>query len=217
MRGRRFVLASLAGTAAVLLVGYLVAVAAGWDALDARELDEANAAVAVAAVVVLALDAFVPVPASLVMVAVGAAFPLPAALGIAFAGRTAMSLICYVSGRLGHRLTAQFTSAEDRRGARRLLDHHGVYAILLSRPVPIVGESVLFVAGLSRMAARKALAAAALASAAEASAYVLLGSLATGFHAAAALWLVLVALAGAAAWAGTRRGRHEASRSGRPQ
>jgi membrane protein DedA with SNARE-associated domain len=202
--GARFVLLGFAAASALTVAIYLFAVAAGWEALDWAP-ERSSAAAAGAAVVVLALDALVPVPASLVMVAVGAAFTLPLALAIAFAGREAMSLVCYVVGRFGGGAAERLVDPEARLAAKQMLDRHGAYALLLSRPVPVVAESALFVAGLSRMAARRALAAATVASAAEAGAYVLLGRLAGGAWAAGVLWLTLVALAGATALARSRR------------
>ena len=214
VRGWRFVSVAITSTSAIITASYLVALASGWDALGQDTVGQANVTAAAVAMLVLAADALVPVPSSLVMVAVGSAFPIPLALVIAFTGRTAMSLICYLGGRLSCSAAAKVASVEERLAARRLLEHHGGYAILLTRPIPVLSESVLLVAGLSRMPFRSVVLAATLASAAEGSAYVLIGHLASEFYAAAALWLVLIILSCAAAWARIRGNRSQDSPAG---
>jgi 3-dehydroquinate synthase len=193
--GWRFLTIATAATSAAFLASYGLSVALGWDLLERLDLDEANARVAVLGVLALALDALLPVASSLVMVALGSLFPIPVAFGLAFAGREAMSVICFVTGRFGRGLAAMGTTIDERSAASRLLDRRGAYAILLSRPIPVVAESVLVVAGMTGMATRKALAAATLASACEAAAFVVLGHVASGFVTTATLWVVLIALA----------------------
>ena len=107
-----------------------------------------------AAVIVglLTIDLLLPVPSSLVMVLSGTVF-----------GTVTGGLLALVGSLAGNCLGFELTRRFGRHGARRLVgaaeldqmgavfDRHGALAILLSRPLPVMMETLSLVAGLSLM------------------------------------------------------------------
>lgn len=203
--GLRLVAVATAAVATVVVATFLVALVLDLDPLHAATPESSGIGAALLAFTALVLDAVLPVPASIVMLGVGAVFPLAAALALVAGGRMAMSVLCLGIGRGGAALATRVSSADALRAARALVDRHGALAILLSRPVPVLAESVLVVAGMTRMRSGRALGAAGAASAAEAIVFVLAGRLVSGLPAAVVLWLVLLGVAAlVTAWSARR-------------
>jgi uncharacterized membrane protein YdjX (TVP38/TMEM64 family) len=112
----------------------------------------AGAGSALAVVVLLAIDLFLPIPSSLVMILSGAAF------GVAWGA--AISLVGSIGGewlgfelvrRYGRRMAERLVGAEELERLRRVFDRHGAAAIVATRPVPVLMETMSVVAGLSSM------------------------------------------------------------------
>jgi uncharacterized membrane protein YdjX (TVP38/TMEM64 family) len=142
-----------AGLAVFFLAGFLVVEAAGVPWLSAPPSLErwAGPLAAVVAVGLLVGDAVLPVPASVVVLALGSVFGAPLGAVLALVGRSGGTLLGFAIGRrLGPRI-------EDRNGrAERILRRWGVLAIVVTRPVPIIAETVAVVAGASAMTWRAA-------------------------------------------------------------
>lgn len=140
-----------AGLLALFLTGYLVAEAVGVPWLSSPP--PLSAAVGVG---LLVGDALLPVPASVVMVALGGIVGFLPAVGLALAGRVGGTMLGFALGRLIPQ--AALPSSGERAAA--LLHRWGPLAVLVTRPVPLVGETVAVLAGASGMGwARCALAA----------------------------------------------------------
>lgn len=94
----------------------------------------------------LAGDVLLPVPASLVMVANGALFGLGAGALLSTLGGLAASLLGYA---LGHRLRAVVDRLVPDEVARsqEALERWGLAAVALSRPLPLLAETVAVAAG----------------------------------------------------------------------
>jgi len=100
----------------------------------------------------LAADVFLPIPSSLVMVLSGAAF------GVAWGG--ALALVGSIAGewlgfevvrRYGRRVSGRLISDDELVRFNRFFERHGVAAVLITRPLPVVMETMSIVAGLSTM------------------------------------------------------------------
>jgi uncharacterized membrane protein YdjX (TVP38/TMEM64 family) len=95
----------------------------------------------------LAADSVIPVPASLVMTAHGAIFGfLPGAL-LSLAGSVASALITFGIGRAGREFYARFLGQKQEKRAAAMLRRWGPIAIVVTRPVPLLAETVGVMAG----------------------------------------------------------------------
>src|SRR5690606_9981872 len=97
----------------------------------------------------LVVDVFVPVPSSFVMVAHGALFGPWLGTLLSVAGSVGAVLLAYAVGRAGGPLVERLASAEEKARADRLVRRWGAVAVALSRPVPLLAETVAILAGAS--------------------------------------------------------------------
>ena len=144
----------IAAVAGAIIASKLLLDALGVD-LDAyAERWMASAGTGSAAVLVglLAADLFLPIPSSLVMVLSGAAFGV--------VGGAALSLVGSVGGEwLGFEIVRRYGVSASRRivgdeelaRMREVMARHGTSAIIVTRALPVVMETMSVVAGLSTM------------------------------------------------------------------
>lgn len=104
----------------------------------------------------LIADVLLPVPSSLVMVAHGALFGVMLGTMLSLVGSVGASLFGFAIGRRGGRLLERLVTEEERERADLLLRRWGVLAIVVTRPVPILAETVAIVAGTSCLSWRSA-------------------------------------------------------------
>jgi uncharacterized membrane protein YdjX (TVP38/TMEM64 family) len=122
----------------------------------------ARPAAALIGVALLVVDVFLPVPSTLVMVAHGALFGLAGGALLSMIGSIAAALIGFAVGRAGNGAVRRIVTPNEHARAGELLRRWGVLAIALTRPVPILAETVAILAGSSPLTWRQtALAAAA--------------------------------------------------------
>jgi uncharacterized membrane protein YdjX (TVP38/TMEM64 family) len=100
----------------------------------------------------IAADIFLPIPATAVMAALGVIYgPLAggalSAFGSIIAGLTGYGLCRLIGPRLAERLAG----ARGMSHARRLFDRWGGWLVAASRWLPVLPETVAFLAGLVRM------------------------------------------------------------------
>ena len=115
-----------------------------------------------AAVVValLALDVFLPIPSSVIMVLSGALFGVVPGAMLALVGSISGEWLGFeLVRRYGQPMAAALIGENEVPKLDRFFDRHGVMAIIVTRPLPIVMETMSVVAGLSRMTRRVFLAA----------------------------------------------------------
>lgn len=173
---------------------------------EPRSVMDEGAAAAAAGVLLLVVDALLPVPSSIVMVLLGAFFGAGAGAALSMIGRVGAAAVGFAAGRGGGRLMGRALRPEERARGDAFLERWGWLAIVLSRPVPLLAESVMVLAGVSPMRWRRALPAAALGSLPEAVVYGITGAAVATFDTTATVFLALLAVAGVA-WAMARRSR----------
>lgn len=198
---RRYWLA--AGVTLACFTAVFVAVeAAGWSALtNPRPAMEGGGAVAaLIGVALLAGDALLPVPSSIVMVLHGALYGAVAGAALSFAGRMGAATFGFAIGRRGGPLLERVVGRTETERANRLLERWGALGIVLSRPVPLLAETTMVLAGASSLSWPVALAAAAVGSVPEVVVYALAGSAAASFRSTSAVFLAFLAVL-AVAWA----------------
>ncbi|HYF93245.1 MAG TPA: VTT domain-containing protein [Symbiobacteriaceae bacterium] len=169
------------------LAGVLLAIFFAVDGLGIRILSDptpwlarGGPGAAAAGVGLLIADVLLPVPSSLVMVAHGARFGVWLGAALSLAGGLGGALCGFAIGRRGGALLARFVTDAEREQAERLLARWGALAVVITRPVPIVAESVAILAGASGMGWGKLILAAIVGLLPPAILYALAGALAGG-------------------------------------
>lgn len=141
-RGRYWALAG--GIAAFVVATFAVFEAFGLGRafqVDPREVGDA--AWAVLGILLLVADILLPIPSSLVMIANGAVFGIAVGSMLSMSGRVAAFAAGYLVGSLGLK---RFVPANDAT-AKRVLSERAWIGIALSRPIPVLSETIAIMAG----------------------------------------------------------------------
>lgn len=154
----------------------------------------------------LALDIVFPMPASVITVTAGASLGWLGGTIAAGLGLSIGCLIGYGVGRwFGAPFIERFVTEDERRGLDLLMARWGGLGLILTRPIPVLGEASVLLAGASRACVRRTIAATTFANLAVAAIYAGFGALSEGVgsmalaFAAAMLTPVVVALVARAA------------------
>jgi len=153
----------------------------------------AGGAAAAVGVGLLVADVALPVPSSLVMVAHGALFGVVAGTLLSLAGSMGAAVVAFGIGRGGGSLLERLVPDPERRRADALLERWGPLAIVASRPVPVLAETVAILAGASSLGWGPAMAAAAIGSLPAAFVYALTGAVAASVASTAIVFTVVLA------------------------
>jgi uncharacterized membrane protein YdjX (TVP38/TMEM64 family) len=140
------------------LIGFCLALFAAFATLELPLLIDPSARIgaggwlaAAIGVGLLVGDVVLPVPASLVMLAHGALFGVPAGTALSAAGGVGATLVGFAIGRRGRGWVERTVRAGDRVRVERLMREWGDAAVIASRPIPILAETVAVVAGTTGM------------------------------------------------------------------
>jgi uncharacterized membrane protein YdjX (TVP38/TMEM64 family) len=151
---------------------------------------------AIAGVLLLIADVVLPIPSSLVMAAHGALFGVVPGALLSIVGSTAAALTGFALGRAGNDVLRRFVTPAEHDRAGAMLRRWGVLAIVLSRPVPILAETVAILAGSSPLTWRQVTLAAAAGSLAPSIVYAWAGAHANGAASHAAIFCGVLAITG---------------------
>ncbi len=161
----------------------------------------------------LVADVLLPVPASLVMIAHGALFGVVGGTLLSLAGSLGAALFGFSLGRRGGPLLARLVPEEERRRADALLQRWGDLAVIVTRPVPILAETLSILAGASRMGWGTMILATLAGSLPAALIYALTGATARNLDNLALVFSLVLAVAGLFWLVGKRlREREESAR-----
>lgn len=195
----RHVLALIAGVAAAVIASKLLlenVLGIQLEPLMSAWVAHAGAGTAATVIGLLAADLFLPIPSSLIMVLSGAAF------GVVWG--SILSLVGSVGGewlgfelvrRYGRSASARLVGEEELERMSRVFDRHGAAAIVVTRALPVVMETMSVVAGLSAMTRQTFLAASLLGTVPVVVVYAYAGAIskATGSLVPAIVMLIAVA------------------------
>jgi uncharacterized membrane protein YdjX (TVP38/TMEM64 family) len=150
VRGYGLVVAVLVG-GALLLFGI-----AQWSAVPVLTdpvpaMRGAGVAAALLGLGLLVVDVLLPVPSSVVMVAHGALFGLVPGAALSLLGGVSATLVGFALGRRGRWVVERVTTSAQRAEADRLLTRWGPWAVVSTRAVPVLAETVAILAGTSPM------------------------------------------------------------------
>lgn len=168
---------------------------------------------AAAGVGLLVADVLLPVPSSLVMIAHGALFGVVGGTLLSLAGSLGAAVFGFYLGRRGGPLLARLVPAEERRRADALLRRWGDLAIVVSRPVPILAETLSILAGASPMSWGAMIAATLAGSLPAAVIYALAGATARSLDNVALVFGLVLGVAGLFWLVGKRIRQIDESRS----
>jgi uncharacterized membrane protein YdjX (TVP38/TMEM64 family) len=99
----------------------------------------------------LVADVLLPVPSSLVMVAHGALFGVVGGTLLSLAGSVGAALFGFAIGRRGGKFMDRVITPAERSRANNLLARWGALAIIVTRPLPLLAETVAIMAGTSSL------------------------------------------------------------------
>jgi uncharacterized membrane protein YdjX (TVP38/TMEM64 family) len=124
--------------------------------LDLEQVDQqlGNFPVWVAILVALGLliaDVVLPVPSSLIMIANGALFGLPMGALISLMGGFGASLVGYWLGRTGSPRLQKWIPPSDLERGHRFFERWGSLSVIVSRPIPLISETVAVAAGICKL------------------------------------------------------------------
>jgi uncharacterized membrane protein YdjX (TVP38/TMEM64 family) len=118
-------------------------------------LDAPGAGSAGVIIALLAADVFLPVPSSVIMVLSGAAFGVLWGSVFALVGSVLGEWLGFeLVRRFGRRASNRLAGDSDMTEVNRFFERYGAVAVIVSRPLPVVMETMSLVAGLSHMRRR---------------------------------------------------------------
>ena len=97
----------------------------------------------------LVADVLLPIPSSLVMIAHGLCFGFAVGALLSLVGSVGAGLVAFSLGRYGHPLLRRLIPPAEKRHADALFARWGALAILVTRPIPILAETMAILAGAS--------------------------------------------------------------------
>ncbi len=114
-----------------------------------HRLSTAAAVTVIAAL--LALDVFLPVPSSVVSAAAGALLGFFWGAAVIWAGMTVSCVLGYLVGARSLRLTRRFVGERGLARAAAVARRRGLIALALCRPVPVLAEASVVMAGATEV------------------------------------------------------------------
>jgi membrane protein DedA with SNARE-associated domain len=102
----------------------------------------------------------------------------------------------YLIGSKGNRLARKFSSEAEEAKARTFLEKYGSIAIIASRPIPVLAESVSIMSGTLNWSYKKVLLNSFVGLLPVSFVYSLTGAYSTSFNSAAIAFLINIGMAG---------------------
>jgi len=143
----------------------------------------------------LVADVLLPVPSSVVMVGYGALYGVVLGTLLSLLGSVGAALFGYALGRWGGDRLERVFPGGARRQAERTLNRYGLLAVTITRPVPLLAETVMVLAGASRLPVWQVALASALGSLPASALYAVAGATAAQ---TSWIWMIAILLASTA-------------------
>ncbi|MBC7923563.1 MAG: VTT domain-containing protein [Ferruginibacter sp.] len=157
---------------------------------------ESTFTLALVSVLLLGVDVVLPVPSSVVMLSNGVFFGFALGGVLSVAGGLLSAAVGYWIGRRGQRLAQRFSTPADEQRARGFLEKYGYLAVVISRPIPILAESIAILSGTLPLDFRKVFVSSLLGLLPVAFIYSFAGAYSTSFDNAGWAFLLNLAVAG---------------------
>jgi uncharacterized membrane protein YdjX (TVP38/TMEM64 family) len=166
-------------------------------------LDKNSPWTALLAILLLSADVVIPVPSSIMMTVNGALFGIWLGAAVSLLGGLGAALIGFSLGRWMTPLVQSWVSQQEWEQARRFLTRWGSIGIIITRPIPILAETMSIVAGTS-LSCQEVLRASFWGLLPIALLYSLSGAMATDLITSLASFFISLAMAGIFWWVGRR-------------
>jgi uncharacterized membrane protein YdjX (TVP38/TMEM64 family) len=144
----------------------------------------------------LIADVVLPVPSSIVMVAHGALFGVLWGTILSLIGSVGAAVFGFAIGRRGGALLERVVTPAERARASSILARWGTLAIIVTRPVPLLAETVAIMAGASSMTWRAIITASIAGSLPPALLYALTGAAVANLQNTALMFGIVLLIAG---------------------
>lgn len=192
--------------AILILISFLLVEALGVPLLTDPS-DDIRAGGWIAALIgggLLLADVFIPIPSSVIMIAHGAAFGVIGGFLLSFAASVGGAMIGWWVGHKGSPIMNRIVTPRERRQANAFILRYGLLAIIISRLLPIVAETVAIMAGTTDIGWKRMLVATSIGAVPPALIYAIAGSATTDI-ASGMLVTVGVIIVAVIAWVIGRR------------
>ncbi len=144
----------------------------------------------------LIADVFLPVPSSLVMVAHGSLFGVVVGTVLSLVGSVGAALLGFAVGRRGGKLLKRVITPAEQSRANNMLERWGVLAIIVTRPIPMLAETVAIMSGASSLSWSTVALASFVGSLPPAVLYALTGAAVANFQVTSLMFVVVLLVAG---------------------
>jgi uncharacterized membrane protein YdjX (TVP38/TMEM64 family) len=144
----------------------------------------------------LIADVFLPVPSSLVMVAHGSLFGVVIGTLLSLLGSVGAALLGFAVGRRGGKLLERVITPAEQSRANNMLERWGVLAIIVTRPIPMLAETVAIMSGASTLSWSTVALASFAGSLPPALLYALTGAAVANFQTTSLMFVVVLLIAG---------------------
>jgi len=178
-------------------------------------MKQAGVVAAIIGVSLLIADVVLPVPSSLVMVAHGALFGVVTGTFLSLLGSVGAALFGFAIGRRGGPLLNRILTPDERARADRMLARWGTLAVIVTRPIPLLAETVAIMAGASPLGWGRMALASLIGSLAPAVLYALTGAAVANFQSTSLIFGIVLVVTGSFWLAGRLLERYVKARKGR--
>lgn len=144
----------------------------------------------------LIADVFLPVPSSLVMVAHGSLFGVVAGTLLSLVGSVGAALLGFAIGRRGGKFLERVVTPAEQARANNMLERWGMLAIIVTRPIPVLAETVAIMSGASSLSWSTVALASVVGSLPPALLYALTGAAVANFQTTSLMFGVVLLVAG---------------------
>jgi uncharacterized membrane protein YdjX (TVP38/TMEM64 family) len=144
----------------------------------------------------LGIDVILPIPSSFIMISNGILFGFVLGGILSLVGGLISSMVGYFIGYKSTKLAKKFSSATEEAKARTFLEKYGSIAIIASRPIPVLAESVSIMSGTLQWSFRKILLNSFIGLLPISFVYSLTGAYSTSFNSAGIAFLINIGMAG---------------------
>jgi uncharacterized membrane protein YdjX (TVP38/TMEM64 family) len=135
----------------LLLFGAFMAFGLDFEEIPDRLGGMTLALAGLLAIGLLIADVFLPIPSSLIMIANGALLGTLGGGMLSLVGGTGAALTGYWVGRMGQKVAQKWVKESELARGKQFFDRWGLFSVILSRPIPLISETVAVVAGLCKM------------------------------------------------------------------
>ncbi len=142
-------------------------------------------AAALISVALLGVDVVLPIPSSFVMISNGVLFGVGLGGMLSVIGGLISSGVGYWLGAKSKRLAARFTSGSEESQTKAFLERYGYLAVIASRPIPVLAESVSIISGTLGLDVKRVLGSSLLGLIPVSFIYSITGAYSTSFDSAA--------------------------------